>query len=102
VIAPSPRFDVRDLHRFGTVSYLVDCSSELNPLAGQSTIQRIDELFKSAKFNPRHDMLALTGPVALVAYVLATLVAAFDEPVRVLVFDARAGGSYRLQTIDPQ
>lgn len=101
VIAPSPRFDVRDLHRFGQVCYLTQSPNDINPLAGNVAVQAITTMLEHWHFKPDVDMIALTGPVATVALTLAAAVGAYDGSLRVLVFDARDGGRYRMQTINP-
>jgi hypothetical protein len=101
VIAPSPRFDVRDLHRFGVVCYLTPSPNDINPLAGNAAVHSITSMLERENFKPEVDMIALTGPVATVALVLAAAVGAYDGSLRVLIFDARDGGRYRMQTINP-
>ena len=103
VLAPSERFSTRNLAAFGTVIYLFSDARDLNPMHGQGAIVKLVERLRALDFDNSADSIALTGPVASVAFLLlAASECSENGNVSTLIFDARAQGEYRQRTLEPQ
>jgi hypothetical protein len=101
-IANIPQFDVDSARSIGEITYLFDSVVEVNPFAGQNCLNKIMEKLESIEFDPESDCVALTGPVAAVAILLlAASEMSSTGQVNICIFDARAGGSYKVRTIVP-
>lgn len=103
VLAPSERFSQRNLAAFGAIVYLFGDARDLNPMHGQGAIVKLVERLRELDYDSTADSIALTGPVASVAFlVLAASECSENGNVCTLIFDARAQGEYRQRTLEPQ
>ena len=102
LIAPIPRFDTQSASAFGKVEYLFDDIYAVNALSGQAAMDQIIAALDAKSFDPTSDMIALTGPQALLVMLsLAASERARDGAIQALIFDARSGGTYRHRVLTP-
>lgn len=87
---------------FGDIVYLFDSVHRVNPFGGNATLQSIYERLIEIDYRPDMDLIALTGPIATVSFMMVAAThraVGLGEDVRVLIFDARDGGSYKQRNI---
>lgn len=102
LIAPILRFDTEKASPFGDIVYLFDDVKVANPFNGQSLLAEMVRRLENLRYEPGADLIALTGPVAVVAMLaLAAAEVAGDGLVSTLIYDARDGGSYRRRDLEP-
>ncbi len=102
LIAPILRFDTQKAQIHGNVVYLFDDIKTANPFNGQTLLAEMVKRLEDIQYDPRVDLIALTGPVAAVAmFTLAAAEVAGDGPISTLLYDARDGGSYRRRNLEP-
>lgn len=102
LIAPILRFDTEKASSFGDIIFLFDDIKAANPFNGQSLLEEMVRRLENIRYDSRHDLIALTGPVAVVAMLaLASAEVAGDGLVSTLIYDARDGGSYRRRDLEP-
>lgn len=103
VLAPSGRFLLGNASAFGEIKYLFGDSRDMNPMHGQGAVVKLVEKLREQGYDSRTDAIALTGPVASVAFLLlAASECSEDGSVGVLIFDAREQGTYRMRRLEPQ
>lgn len=81
------RFDVSAAGEHGDVVYIFDDERWPSLLDVQAVADSIGDILERHDFDPERDILALTGPVLLVAAAL-TVAVTWEGAARVLVFDA--------------
>lgn len=82
------KLDVNSAQEHGDFVYLFDRAP--SPFRPDEVVSGIREQLKDSKFNPQHDLIALTGPQYLVAMLL-TIAADEYRNVTMLMFDASTG-----------
>lgn len=101
MVQDMPRFDTKAANRYGNPIFLFNKSDAVNEISGQQAINAIGDALEKLDYDPEVDYIALTGRVAIVSY-LAMVALQFTDKgvVKVLVFDARDGGSYRERVLE--
>lgn len=96
MVTSKTRFDVSSAERWGDVVYIFDV--EPSPFATLEATRAIAARLLAERWDARTDWIAMTGPLPLVVYAFCVAMDLSDEPVRALIFDARAG-EYREREI---
>lgn len=98
LLSHNRRYDTSRVRQYGVPVYLFRSAVGVSPLNTSRFIDVVVKGLKGRGFNPKEDMLVLTGgtlEIALLMFIAANM----KHPLRVLMYDAR-NSNYTLRTLN--
>jgi len=98
IAEPSERYDLKPAEEYGEITFL--STHGFNPFDTEFVIEKITAALETAEYNPKEDFICLTGQSLLISMFLGVVAALYDDPIRILLFDARKS-VYRERSFNP-